>query len=215
MVEATCTSLPVVANDQLVGIVARADILDALHRAAVDTGPPVVEAPSPPASVEPAPDDKDPDTWPAAALTAIQTVLDRSRAGAGRAVLETFDHPERRMDAREFVRFWNEVRLKAMATVGRPGAPHLAPVHAEFRAGRPRSTIYEDAQRRRDLRANPRVAFSTWGPHGAAAIVYGVAREVPDSLRESRPGASGSARRTVALDIEVTRIYAMKPRPVP
>lgn len=157
-------------------------------------------------------DAKDPTTWPPAALAAIQDALDRSRATGGAAVLETFDHPERRMTAAEFVAFWNGTRTKAMATSGPDGAPHIAPVHAEFVAGRLRSTIYENAVRRRDLRHNPRVALTTWGAHGAAAIVHGIAREIPDSLRDTRPGASGRARRTVALEIEVTRIYAMKPR---
>ena len=116
------------------------------------------------------------------------------------------------MTALELVSFWNGTRLKAMATSGAGGVPHIAPVHAEFVNGRLRSTIYENAVRRRDLRDNPRVALTTWGPHGATAIVYGRAREVAGSLRETRPGASGATRRTVALDIEVTRIYAMKAR---
>ncbi|MEO8602112.1 MAG: pyridoxamine 5'-phosphate oxidase family protein [bacterium] len=157
-------------------------------------------------------DARDPATWPAAALDALQSVLDRSRASAGDAVLATFDHPQRRLTAAEFVAFWNGSRLKAMATTGPDGAPHIAPVHAEFFAGRLRSTIYENAVRRRDLQANPQVAFTTWGPNGAAAIVYGTVREIPDSLRETRPGAAGEARRTVGLDIEVTRIYAMRGR---
>jgi hypothetical protein len=154
----------------------------------------------------------DPATWSPAALDALQALLDRSRASAGDAVLATFDHPQRRLGAAEFVTFWNGSRMKAMATSGPDGAPHIAPVHAAFFDGRLRSTIYENAVRRRDLRTNPQVAFTTWGPHGAAAIVYGIAREIPDSLRETRPGANGQARRTVALDIEVTRIYAMRGR---
>lgn len=158
-------------------------------------------------------DARDPATWPAEALAAIQQAIDRARASGGTAVLETFDHADRRMTAAEFVRFWNGTRTKAMATTGADGAPHLAPVHAEFVSGRLRTTIYENAVRRRDLRRNARVAFTTWGPHGAAAIVHGIARELPDSLRETRPGASGRPRRTVALDVEVRRIYAMKPRP--
>lgn len=157
-------------------------------------------------------DDKDPATWSPHALAALQAVLDRSRASAGPALLDTFDRAERRMTAREFAAFWNASRMKAMATTGRTGAPHIAPVHAEFVAGRLRTTIYEHALRRRDIQTNPRVALTTWGPHGAAAIVYGRAREIPDSLRETRPGASGRARRTIALDIEVTRIYALGAR---
>lgn len=157
-------------------------------------------------------DDKDPATWPASTLAALQAVIDASRAAAGPAVRDSFDRAERQMTAAELVGFWNGAPLKAMATVGQNGAPHIAPVHAEFVAGRLRSTIYEHALRRRDLRTNPHVALTTWGPHGAAAIVYGRAREIAGSLRETRPGASGRARRTVALEIEVTRIYAMKPR---
>jgi len=150
--------------------------------------------------------------WPAEALARLQRVLDRSRARAGQAVRDTFDQADRQMNALEFIEFWNSSRLKAMATVGANSVPHIAPVHAEFVNGRLRSTIYENALRRRDLRHNPRVALTTWGAHGAAAIVYGRASEVADSGRETRPGATGTARRTVALDIEITRIYAMKPR---
>ena len=158
------------------------------------------------------PDERDPATWPPQALAGVQRVLDRSRERAGPAVRDTFNHSDRQMTAWEFVAFWNASRMKAMATVGADGAPHIAPVHAEFANGRLRSTIYENALRRRDLRDNPRVALTTWGAHGAVAIVYGRARELPDSGRETRPGATGAGRRTVALDIEVTRIYAMKPR---
>lgn len=158
-------------------------------------------------------DAKDPTAWPAEQLAPIQVAIDRGLASAGAAVRDTFDHPERRMNAAELVAFWNGTRMKAMATSGPDGAPRIAPVHAEFVAGRLRSTIYENAVRRRDLRHNPRVALTTWGAHGAAAIVHGIARELPDSLRESRPGATGRRRRTVALEIEVTRVYAMKSRP--
>jgi hypothetical protein len=157
-------------------------------------------------------DEKDPSTWPAETVAALQATIDRSRENAGPAVRESFDRRERRLTAVEFVAFWNATRMKALATVGASGAPHIAPVHAEFVAGRLRTTVYENALRRRDIAARPAVALTTWGPNGAAAIVYGVAREIPGSLRETRPGSSGRPRRTVALDIEVTRIYAMGPR---
>jgi hypothetical protein len=156
-------------------------------------------------------EERDPTTWPSERLESIQRILDRSRQTAGDAVRDTFDQPERRMTALELVQFWNGGRMKAMATQGKKG-PHIAPVHAEFVSGRLRSTIYENAARRRDLRRNPAVALTTWGEHGAAAIVYGIAMEVPESSRETRPGASGRSRRTVALEIEITRIYCMKPR---
>ena len=157
-------------------------------------------------------DDMDPATWPAEALAALQAVLDASRAAAGQALRDSFDHAGRQMTAAELVAFWNGTPLKAMATVGRSGAPHVAPVHAVFVAGRLRSTIYANAVRRRDLRSNPHVAFTTWGAHGAAVILSGRALEIAGSARDTRPGASGRARRTVALDIEITRIHAMKAR---
>jgi len=46
--------------------------------------------------------------------------------------------------------------------------------------------IYDNTLRGRDIAANPRVAFMTWRADGAAAIVYGVAREVAGSLRPAR-----------------------------
>jgi hypothetical protein len=157
------------------------------------------------------PEERDPTNWPREVLDQLQRILDGSRGTAGQAARDTFEHPERQMTAAEFVAFWNSSRMKAMATVGK-AQPHIAPVHAEFVNGRLRSTIYENAVRRTDLQGNPRVALTTWGADGSVAIVYGRARELPDSLRDTRPGASGQPRRTVALDIEVTRIYAMKGR---
>ena len=70
--------------------------------------------------------------------------------------------------------------------------------------------IYDDTVRRADIARNPRVAFTTWGPDGAAAIVYGRAREVPGTLREARPGGSGQARRVVSVEVAMTRVYAMR-----
>jgi len=155
----------------------------------------------------------DPSSWPPGALERIQRVLDDSRGSAGAAVRDTFERPQRGMDAAEFVAFWNSCKVKAMSTAGPDGTPHIAPVHAAFVDGSLRTTIYVDAVRRRDLRHSPVVAMTTWGAGGAAAILYGNAREVPDSERETRPGATGRTRRTVTLEIEVTRIYAMKARP--
>lgn len=158
------------------------------------------------------PEERNPDLWPPEVFERLQAILDHSRARAGKALKESFDRPQRRMDAREFARFWNSCPLKAMATVGPNGHPHIAPVHAEFVRGELRSTIYVDAVRRRDLEHNPHVALSTWSTDGSVAIVYGRARVLPGSERETRPGASGQARKTVALQIEVGRIYAMKGR---
>jgi hypothetical protein len=97
-----------------------------------------------------------------------------------------------------------------MATVGPAGQPHIAPVHAELAGTMLRLRIYEDTVRRQDLASNPRVAFTTWRTDGAVAILYGQAREVPSSLRPARPGQSDRPRRVVTIEVQLTRIYAMR-----
>lgn len=161
------------------------------------------------------PEERNPDLWPTEAFAPLERLLASSLQRAGQAVRDTFGHEDRQMTAREFVNFWNQCRLKAMATVGANGRPHIAPVHAEFVRGELFSTIYTDAQRLRDIRRNPHVALTTWAPDGAVAIVHGRAHVVPNSERTSRPGATGRERRTVLLRIEIDRIYAMKGRTRP
>ena len=73
-----------------------------------------------------------------------------------------------------------------------------------------RLVVYTNTVRRDDVARNPRVAFTTWRPDGAAAIVFGRAREVPGSERDARPGRSGKPRRVVEMHVELTRIYAMR-----
>jgi hypothetical protein len=143
------------------------------------------------------------------ATAALQALIDRSTRTAGASIAESIAFPGRQMTAAELVAFWKDARMMAMATVGPNGQPHIAPVHSEIDGTTLRLVVYDDTLRRRDLRANPRVAFTTW-KDGAAAIVYGRAREVPNSLRESRPGRSGKPRRVVTIDVALTRVYAMR-----
>ncbi len=155
---------------------------------------------------------RDPHRWSAEHLDRIQRILDRSRETAGKAARETFDRMERHMDAAELVAFWNDTKVKAMATVSPKGLPHIAPIHASFEDGVLRTTIYVDAVRRIDIRSNPEVALSTWGEGGLAAILYGRAYEIDGSEKEAHTGASGTSRRVIGLRIDVHRIYAMKGR---
>ena len=113
------------------------------------------------------------------------------------------------MTAAEFVEFWRAARLCAMTTVGPAGQPHMAPVHADIQGTTLHLVIYDNTVRRADLKTNPRVAFTTWD-HGAAAMVYGRAREIPDSLRAARASRGGIERRVVAIEVQLSRIYAMR-----
>src|SRR3989442_15994367 len=144
------------------------------------------------------------------ALQALQALIDRSTRTATPAVADSVAYPERQMTAAEFGEFWGSVRLVAMATVGAGGRPHVAPVHAALAGAKLSLVIYENTVRRRDIAANPGVAFTTWRADGAAAIVYGRARELPGTEREARPGRSGRPRRVVEVAVELTRIYAMR-----
>ena len=143
------------------------------------------------------------------ALAALQALIDRSTRTATASVAESIAFPDRQMTAAELVVFWKDARLMAMATVGSAGQPHLAPVHSELDGTTLRLVIYDDTVRRMDLQTNPRVAFTTW-KDGAAAILYGRAREVPDSLRDARAGRSGVTRKVVTIEVTLTRVYAMR-----
>jgi len=145
-----------------------------------------------------------------AELAALQALLDRSTRTATPSVAESVAFPARQMTAAELVEFWRRTRLVAMATVGANGQPHLAPVHAELHGTTLTLVVYDDTVRRADLARNPRVGFTTWDGSGAVAIVYGRARELPDSRRESRPGRSGRPRHVVTIEVALTRVYAMR-----
>jgi hypothetical protein len=142
-------------------------------------------------------------------LLALQALIDSSTRTASPALADSVAYPARQMRAAELVEFWQGTALVAMATVGASGAPHIAPVHAELRGPTLHLVVYEDAIRRRDLAHNPRVAFTTWRD-GAVVMLYGRAREIPNSVRDARPGRSGRPRRVVAMEVALTRVHAMR-----
>jgi len=143
-------------------------------------------------------------------LAALQAIIDRSTKTASPAVAGSIAFPARQMRAEDLIEFWRNNRLIAMSTVGANGAPHIAPVHARIVGAQIRLVIYDNTVRRVDLATNPRVAFSAWNAEGAAVIVYGRAREIPNSLREARTGQDGTPRKVIELDVTLTRIYAMR-----
>ncbi len=148
-------------------------------------------------------------------LAALQALLDRSTSSATPAVADSVAYPDRQMTAAELMEFWKSARIMAMTTVGANGQPHTAPVHSTLDGTTLTLVIYDNTVRRTDIRSNPRVSFTTW-KDGAVAILYGRAREVPESLRETRPGRSGAPRNVVTIAVELTRAYAMRaPDPAP
>jgi hypothetical protein len=145
----------------------------------------------------------------------LQSLLDRSTRTATPAVADSVAYPDRQMTAAELLDFWKAARIQAMTTVGPNGQPHSAPVHSALDGTTLTLVIYDNTVRREDLKTNPRVSFTTW-KNGAVAILYGRAREVPGSLRATRPGRSGKPRNVVTIEVALTRVYAMRaPEPVP
>lgn len=147
-------------------------------------------------------------------LAALQALLDRSTATASPAVADSVAYPDRQMTAAELVEFWKSARIMAMTTVGANGQPHTAPVHSTLEGTTLSLVVYDNTVRRTDIRTNPRVSFTTW-KDGAVAILYGQAREVTGSLRDTRPGRSGTPRRVVTIEVALTRAYAMRPPDAP
>jgi hypothetical protein len=142
-------------------------------------------------------------------LDTLQALLDRSTRSASPAVADSVAYPDRQMTAAELVEFWKSARIMAMTTVGPQGQPHTAPVHSTLDGTTLTLVVYDNTVRREDIKTNPRVSFTTW-KDGAVAIVYGKAREVPGSLRETRPGRSGAPRNVVTIEVALTRAYAMR-----
>ncbi|HYC57198.1 MAG TPA: pyridoxamine 5'-phosphate oxidase family protein [Candidatus Binatia bacterium] len=147
-------------------------------------------------------------------VAALQKLLESSTGLATPALADSVAWEPRRMTAAELIDFWSRIRLVAMATVGPAGQPHIAPVHAELRGSELSVLVYEDAVRRRDLAANPRVAFTAWDSDGAVVILYGRAAEKPGSVREARPSQAGRPRKVVEMVVRLTRVYAMSARKV-
>jgi hypothetical protein len=146
---------------------------------------------------------------------ALQSLLDRSTRTATAAVADSVAYPDRQMTAAGLMDVWKAARLQAMTTVGPNGQPHTAPVHSTLDGTTLTLVIYDNTVRRADLKTNPRVSFTTW-KDGAVAILYGRAREVPGSVRASRPGRSGKPGKLVTIEVQLTRAYAMRaPDPAP
>jgi hypothetical protein len=146
------------------------------------------------------------EAFPAETAARIQAILDRSAATASPEVGRVFARPEWRLDAEAFLEMWGSQRWCTIASVGSAGQPHIAVIHADFQPdGRLTMRMFTAAVRAKDIAANPRVALSK-NLDGAVAMVYGRARAVPGTEAVRREAE------TVEVEVEVTRIYAMRPR---
>jgi uncharacterized pyridoxamine 5'-phosphate oxidase family protein len=111
-------------------------------------------------------------------LTALQELIDRSYAAAGRHLLRIHT-PERRLRATEVAERLTGMCLLALATVTADGRPVVGPVDGIFYRGAFHFGSAPDSVRFRHIRARPQVSATHLPGEELAVTVHGRATEVP------------------------------------
>jgi Pyridoxamine 5'-phosphate oxidase len=110
-------------------------------------------------------------------LSALQDLIDRSYAGAGRHLLRIHT-PERRLSAEEVAERLTGMCLLALATVSADGRPVVGPVDGIFYRGAFHFGSAPDSVRFRHIRARPQVSATHLPGEELAVTVHGRATEV-------------------------------------
>jgi len=131
-------------------------------------------------------------------LAALQDLLDRSYAGAGRHLL-AIHTPERRLSAEQVAERLTGMCLLALATVTADGRPIVGPVDGIFYRGAFHFGSAPDSVRFRHIRERPQVSATHLPGEELAVTVHG--RATPVDVR----GEEGAGLRQTLLDIYVPR----------
>jgi nitroimidazol reductase NimA-like FMN-containing flavoprotein (pyridoxamine 5'-phosphate oxidase superfamily) len=131
-------------------------------------------------------------------LTALQDLLDRSYASAGRH-LRSIITPERRLSAEQVADRLTGMRLLALATVTADGRPIIGPVDGVFFRGAFHFGSAPDSVRFRHIRNRPQVSATHLPGEELAVTVHG--RAVPIDIHS----AEGAALRQTLLGVYVPR----------
>jgi uncharacterized pyridoxamine 5'-phosphate oxidase family protein len=111
-------------------------------------------------------------------LRALQELLDRSYAAAGRHLLRIHT-PERRLSGTEVAERLTGMCLLALATVTADGRPVVGPVDGIFYRGAFHFGSAPDSVRFRHIRARPQVSATHLPGEEMAVTVHGRATEIP------------------------------------
>src|SRR2546430_7470343 len=111
-------------------------------------------------------------------LAALQDLIDRSYAGAGRHLLR-IHAPERRLSAAQFAERLEGMCLLALATVTADGRPVVGAVDGIFYRGAFHFGSSPDSVPFRHIRARPHVSATHLPGEELAVTVHGRATEVP------------------------------------
>jgi nitroimidazol reductase NimA-like FMN-containing flavoprotein (pyridoxamine 5'-phosphate oxidase superfamily) len=134
-------------------------------------------------------------------LAALQSLLDRSYATAGRHLLSIHD-PERRLRAEQVADKLQGMCLLTLATVTADGRPITGPVDGIFHRGAFHFGSAPDSLRFRHLRARPAVSATHLPGEELSVTVHG--RAVPVDVQAEE----GAALRQTLLDIYTPRYGA-------
>jgi hypothetical protein len=134
-----------------------------------------------------------------AELEELQRLIDRSFAGAGPHLLAIMT-PERRLNARQVVRYLDGIKHISLATVTARGEPRVAPLDAYFVHGRFVASTGGRSIRLRHMRARPAVSLTHVVGDDVAFVVNGRA----EIVERGQPGAD-------ELDRIATGIYGSSP----
>ncbi|MCA9880397.1 MAG: pyridoxamine 5'-phosphate oxidase family protein [Thermomicrobiales bacterium] len=109
-------------------------------------------------------------------LDALQALLDRSHASAGRHLRATFELPEHALSARQLARYLEQDHVfVVLATTTSHSEPRVAPVDSVFAGGHFHIPTVADAARVRHVRHRPGVSLTHFVPNEVAIIVHGAA----------------------------------------
>jgi Pyridoxamine 5'-phosphate oxidase len=131
-------------------------------------------------------------------LDELQALIDRSFAGAGPHLLGIMK-AERRLTARQVVRYLDGIKHISLATVTAKGEPRVAPLDSYFVHGRFIASTGGRSIRLRHLRARPAVSLTHVVGDDVAVVVNGraeiVERGQPDAdeLDQIATGIYGSS----------------------
>jgi uncharacterized pyridoxamine 5'-phosphate oxidase family protein len=104
----------------------------------------------------------------------LQTLLDRTLAQANPHLVSIVT-PERRLEARQVVRYLQGTKHVAFATVDERGRPRVAPLDGVFIHGRLTVSTGGAAARLRHLRANPACSAAHVDGDTVGIVVHGLA----------------------------------------
>jgi nitroimidazol reductase NimA-like FMN-containing flavoprotein (pyridoxamine 5'-phosphate oxidase superfamily) len=106
-------------------------------------------------------------------LRRLQTVLDRSIAGARSPMLHHIFRPDRALSAEQIVSIFPSRRVGVLGTVNGAGEPRVAPVDILLVRGRFQASSRESAGRIQHLRRNPAASLTCFDGDDLAVIAHG------------------------------------------